>query len=61
MASVLLVKPDIALFADPGPSRVVVPHLVAAPRTRRNDPCPCGSGTKAKRCCNNTRATVPAA
>ena len=40
MASVLLVKPDIALFADPGPSRVVVPHLVAAPRTRRREKVP---------------------
>ena len=23
----------------------------AAPKTGRNDPCPCGSGKKAKKCC----------
>lgn len=25
--------------------------LEAAPAVGRNDPCPCGSGAKAKRCC----------
>ena len=27
------------------------PHI-AAPRIARNDPCPCGSGRKAKKCCH---------
>jgi len=27
----------------------------ATPRTGRNDPCPCGSGRKAKRCCGTPR------
>ncbi len=26
--------------------------LEAAPTVGRNDPCPCGSGVKAKRCCH---------
>ncbi len=30
---------------------VAEPALVGAGRTRRNDPCPCGSGRKYKRCC----------
>lgn len=25
--------------------------LAAAPRVGRNEPCPCGSGKKSKRCC----------
>lgn len=31
----------------PGPA----PILRAAPKVGRNDPCPCGSGKKAKKCC----------
>ena len=34
------------------------------PVPRRNDPCPCGSGKKAKRCCLNTilaLASIPPA
>ena len=27
------------------------PHVRAAPKTGRNDPCPCGSGKKYKKCC----------
>jgi uncharacterized protein YecA (UPF0149 family) len=26
-------------------------HFLARPRVLRNDPCPCGSGRKYKRCC----------
>lgn len=37
MATVYLAKPDIALFADPGATLVVIPHLVAAPRTRTRE------------------------
>ena len=28
-----------------------VPHVRAAPRVGRNEPCPCGSGKKHKKCC----------
>lgn len=28
-----------------------VEQLVAKPKTKRNDPCPCGSGKKYKKCC----------
>ena len=27
------------------------PHVLPAPKIGRNDPCPCGSGKKYKRCC----------
>ena len=29
------------------------------PRVGRNDPCPCGSGTKSKRCCERTGGPLP--
>ena len=29
------------------------PTPIASPRARRNDPCPCGSGRKFKRCCGS--------
>lgn len=38
---------------------VRVPALVgapASPRVRRNDPCPCGSGSKFKKCCGQAGA-----
>lgn len=28
-------------------------HLGGGPKTRRNDPCPCGSGKKFKKCCGS--------
>ncbi len=28
-----------------------VPYQKTRPKTGRNDPCPCGSGIKFKRCC----------
>lgn len=34
---------------DPPP----LPHVVS--KVGRNDPCPCGSGKKAKKCCGTTR------
>ena len=33
-------------------------HIDSRPHVRRNDPCPCGSGLKFKRCCAR-RAAVP--
>ena len=29
----------------------VIPHIRVAPKIGRNDPCPCGSGKKYKKCC----------
>ncbi|MCL4534404.1 MAG: SEC-C metal-binding domain-containing protein [Bacteroidetes bacterium] len=29
------------------------PVALAAPKVGRNDPCPCGSGKKYRRCCGN--------
>lgn len=37
MASVILTRSDLALFSDPGNTRVVIPHLIAAPRTRNRE------------------------
>lgn len=31
--------------------RTVTPHVRTAPKVGRNDPCPCGSGKKHKKCC----------
>ena len=44
-------------------SCVVEPIRRAAPKTGRNEPCPCGSGKKFKRCCGSTPsgAVYPAA
>src|SRR6185503_2421038 len=33
------------------PGEVVLPYVRATAKTGRNDPCPCGSGRKYKRCC----------
>ena len=31
----------------------------AAPKIGRNDPCPCGSGKKSKKCCDRSPARLP--
>jgi SWIM/SEC-C metal-binding protein len=31
----------------------------AAPKIGRNDPCPCGSGKKSKKCCDGSPAPLP--
>ena len=33
--------------------------LTVAPKTGRNDPCPCGSGKKFKKCCAGTASAGP--
>jgi hypothetical protein len=43
--------PDLPPQLDDRGSRVVAPIHNAAPKVGRNDPCPCGSGKKYKRCC----------
>ena len=37
--------------AEPMAARAQVEHEGAVPKPRRNDPCPCGSGRKYKKCC----------
>ena len=32
-------------------TRIVMPQLAVSAKTGRNDPCPCGSGRKYKKCC----------
>jgi Cd2+/Zn2+-exporting ATPase len=31
--------------------RTIAPYVRATPKVGRNDPCPCGSGKKHKKCC----------
>jgi len=38
---------DDYLFGTDAP----IPHTRTAPKVGRNDPCPCGSGKKFKKCC----------
>jgi len=46
----LMKKPvDIEAIAPPEPQ--IVAPLTKARVVGRNDPCPCGSGTKYKKCC----------
>ncbi len=33
------------------PDCVATPYVREAPKVGRNDPCPCGSGRKFKKCC----------
>lgn len=42
---------------DTSPSGVSVPIDFHAIRAGRNDPCPCGSGEKFKRCCIDKKKT----
>lgn len=38
---------------NPGGSVQTLPLRQDAPKVGRNDPCPCGSGKKFKRCCGD--------
>jgi len=46
---------DLPITAPPPMSRAVPPGTVvrSTPKVGRNDPCPCGSGKKYKRCCGS--------
>jgi preprotein translocase subunit SecA len=33
------------------PKKIVMVHKTHTPKVGRNDPCPCGSGKKYKKCC----------
>lgn len=43
------------------PARKPPQPYIAPPKTGRNEPCPCGSGQKYKRCCGNPAAPQTAA
>jgi hypothetical protein len=45
--------PDLPPGLDARGDRVVAPIHNAQPKVGRNDPCPCGSGKKYKKCCLN--------
>lgn len=54
-ANVWLCGECLGIHVEPGP----MPYTRPERRTGRNEPCPCGSGKKAKRCCgtkSNPRA-----
>jgi hypothetical protein len=47
-----LPMPDVPLPPPPVPANYVAPKpYVSEPKIGRNDPCPCGSGKKYKKCC----------
>ncbi|MCI0480557.1 MAG: SEC-C domain-containing protein, partial [Candidatus Dadabacteria bacterium] len=45
---------DISPGAGEGPPARPVPVQRDMPKVGRNDPCPCGSGKKYKKCCGKT-------
>jgi preprotein translocase subunit SecA len=42
-----------AALSQPSPDAVAKPKVRTAEKVGRNDPCPCGSGKKYKRCCGS--------
>ena len=44
-------QPSVPASLKPAPSWVPSPIKNAKPKTGRNEPCPCGSGKKFKKCC----------
>ncbi|MBP2681607.1 MAG: preprotein translocase subunit SecA, partial [Candidatus Krumholzibacteriota bacterium] len=42
-----------AALSQPSPDAVAKPKVRTADKVGRNDPCPCGSGKKYKRCCGS--------
>jgi len=42
---------DDVLFSDNGSHDFLEPYQRETPKTGRNEPCPCGSGKKYKKCC----------
>jgi len=46
--------------SEPMDYRPPVPIVEHSPKIGRNDPCPCGSGKKYKKCCGNPAARDPA-
>ena len=44
-------KTDPAAMGDGGASEEANAEEAPAPKVGRNDPCPCGSGKKYKKCC----------
>ncbi len=47
-----LLHPELSKFERPQEEAVPVkPHPTSHPKVGRNDPCPCGSGKKYKKCC----------
>ena len=52
-------RPAVGARPAPAQSGIVSPSARTAPKVGRNDPCPCGSGKKYKKCCgagNDTAA-----
>lgn len=61
-ASVFVLKAVLECLTDAAARLRQGPVSVPAPKADRNDPCPCGSGRKYKKCCltKETEARVPA-
>jgi len=46
-------EPDGDLMESPSSEWATVPIRRTAPKVGRNEPCPCGSGKKFKKCCGS--------
>jgi uncharacterized protein YecA (UPF0149 family) len=42
---------SLDLDDEDGTMHIAGPHVPTTPKVGRNDPCPCGSGKKYKKCC----------
>jgi len=42
---------DMDFMSDPMPWSTPGTPMIAEPKIGRNEPCPCGSGVKFKKCC----------
>lgn len=53
MTKTAATSPEVSRFAGFGsqPFQPIKPVVRSAPKVGRNDPCPCGSGKKYKKCC----------
>jgi uncharacterized protein len=53
LPTLVLALHDYSLDLDDedGTMHIAGPHVPTTPKVGRNDPCPCGSGKKYKKCC----------
>ncbi len=52
----VVVGPDGQLYRVPAERPKIEPYRNTGPQVGRNDPCPCGSGKKYKKCCGKVNA-----
>jgi len=52
-------EPDAHACDDPHCGHGGTPFRRETPKVGRNDPCPCGSGKKYKKCCAGAASSAP--